>query len=331
MTAHHTRNGGAEVGKLVIRPKKEWETAPDGRKVAAVASIKVNPPYQRRGIGSALYKRGAQILAKDGAVLGSDSTQQMSSDALGFWNKQVAKGRAKKITLPMYWPPSTNVERYVANGPNSLDQIDEALSTLWALLEAEGGRGDAERRGLMRSAAAEPGDTTAAEKALRQLFRDNSGPDSKEAQEILGPFEKQMIAAFKAMKQFHTSSAEETSLVQFIRAWHFKLQNVHQQAEHNPRPVGVVATEMRADEKGWRKLAMQTFRIAHGQDLRSVVYPVRLFRTPAGYAISYMAVYPGRAGAPATCFSASHFFRQGFSITQDPSGAPPMWHRTAVT
>lgn len=196
--------------------------------------------------------------------------------------------------------------------------VRRLLEELAALSEAEGDEGV---RRLVRSALASH-DESATEEALRELFRRGQGPENKDVQQLLHPFEQKMIAAFKGMEEPTEDTEKDSGLLVFLKGWHFNLKNVSQRAEQIPRRAGAVEHEMEQDEHGWNELATLTHHLRPEDEARrSAEYRMILFRTPAGYAVRYMGLYPNDTHMDppiTTCFSASHHFRQGFSVRQKP-------------
>jgi hypothetical protein len=82
----HTR-AGALVGK--IKANRE------GARHLGVSWVSVSPNYMRCGIGTRLYTVAAHAACKEGLRLASDDLRSPFSQA--FWEKQVAKGRARCV------------------------------------------------------------------------------------------------------------------------------------------------------------------------------------------------------------------------------------------
>jgi GNAT superfamily N-acetyltransferase len=81
----------ASVGRVAAM---EIETS-QGR-VMQVRAARVVPGAQRKGVGTKLYERAAQIACRDfGAPLASDSDRTAAAE--GFWRKQVTKRRARAV------------------------------------------------------------------------------------------------------------------------------------------------------------------------------------------------------------------------------------------
>jgi GNAT superfamily N-acetyltransferase len=72
-------------------------TSPD-RKLGelTVSIIRVKPPYQRCGIATRMYEIAGKYACANGLQLASDVTRSDEADL--FWQKQAAKGRARRYT-----------------------------------------------------------------------------------------------------------------------------------------------------------------------------------------------------------------------------------------
>lgn len=73
--------------------------------VARVKSNHVVPGLERRGIGTKIYEKMAEV-ARENGYLDFCSDATLSPDSKGFWEKQVAKGRAelRDVDYGMGWP-----------------------------------------------------------------------------------------------------------------------------------------------------------------------------------------------------------------------------------
>lgn len=81
---------GVQAGKLSM-----WKCEESGRIVMSVTNSIVKPSYRRRGIGTQLYERAAEVACRDfGLPLASDRHTSRSKFADAFWKKQVKKKRA---------------------------------------------------------------------------------------------------------------------------------------------------------------------------------------------------------------------------------------------
>ena len=69
---------------------------------ANVTRIEVDPKWRRRGVGTALYQKAAEISARYGLYLVSDTSR--SNEAEEFWSKQERKGRATFKEGDGPWP-----------------------------------------------------------------------------------------------------------------------------------------------------------------------------------------------------------------------------------
>ena len=105
-----------ECGKIALEAKtrlprerergyvRAWQPG-DGRP-AYVAVTMVEVGEQRKGHGTRLYERAARLACSTfKAPLASDTTGDRSSAAEGFWQKQIRKGRARRLHFQP-WDPS---------------------------------------------------------------------------------------------------------------------------------------------------------------------------------------------------------------------------------
>lgn len=78
-------------GALVVKDK--------GADYAYVGSIRVQPQYQRKGIGTRIYEAAARASC-EAFKLPLASDFHRSKMAQGFWRKQWKKGRAERVKIP---------------------------------------------------------------------------------------------------------------------------------------------------------------------------------------------------------------------------------------
>jgi GNAT superfamily N-acetyltransferase len=87
--------GSRKVGFITLRNK------------ISVGFIDVHPSMQRCGLGTRLYEKAAKIACEEAGV-GLQSDIERTTASQGFWNKQVAKGRAHCVE-----PASDEMEQYI--------------------------------------------------------------------------------------------------------------------------------------------------------------------------------------------------------------------------
>ena len=85
-------DGNRLVGAIVA-----CESLKDSRDIWQVDKINVIEDYQRRGVGTLLYREMANIACEKGVPLASSPRNWRSRASSGFWNKQLTKGRARDI------------------------------------------------------------------------------------------------------------------------------------------------------------------------------------------------------------------------------------------
>ena len=79
---------GVQVGAL-----SAWRR--DDEQVVAVSSVSINKSYRRRGLGTQMYERAAEVACDSfGLPLASDRSTSRSKYSEGFWKKQLRKKRA---------------------------------------------------------------------------------------------------------------------------------------------------------------------------------------------------------------------------------------------
>lgn len=85
-------DGSKAVGAITA-----CETYTKAQSVLQVDKINVNESHQRQGIGTMLYREMADAACELGIPLASSPRTWRSRMSSGFWDKQLAKGRAKDI------------------------------------------------------------------------------------------------------------------------------------------------------------------------------------------------------------------------------------------
>ena len=88
-------DGDDLLGAIFLRKQSLLPDDPDPYTPCwQVAGIDVIERFRRRGFGTKLYEEAARQAARHGMSLCSDTPDDVSNEALAFWEKQVAKGRA---------------------------------------------------------------------------------------------------------------------------------------------------------------------------------------------------------------------------------------------
>jgi len=85
-------DGNRLVGAVVA-----CDSLKNSRDIWQVDKINVIEDYQRRGVGTLLYREMADVACEKGVPLASSPRTWRSRASTGFWGKQLAKGRAKDI------------------------------------------------------------------------------------------------------------------------------------------------------------------------------------------------------------------------------------------
>ena len=85
-------DGTRLVGAIVA-----CESLKNSRDIWQVDKINVIEDYQRRGVGTLLYREMADVACERGVPLASSPRTWRSRASSGFWNKQLEKGRAQDI------------------------------------------------------------------------------------------------------------------------------------------------------------------------------------------------------------------------------------------